>query len=90
MDTDTLTASDPRGVRYKKEVDQIKSTILNILPGAFVQTFAYTRQVNSEIRKSGAWGKGAVSIALLLSVSNPYMSLNPVLTLGVSGAFRSQ
>lgn len=59
---DTLTRSDPRGPRWTSQVNRIASRIKDFYPDAKVETFTYTRQVSSENREQGGWGKAAVSL----------------------------
>ncbi|KAJ4351398.1 uncharacterized protein N0V89_006740 [Didymosphaeria variabile] len=56
---DTLTQSDSMGMRYRPQYNRIRDTILDILPRASVEGFAYRRQVNDEFQTLG-YGKGAV------------------------------
>lgn len=65
-DQETLTRSDPAGWKYQSEVNQIGAKIQELLPGAFVQGFAYVRQVKDEYLAKG-YGKGAVSTATISS-----------------------
>ena len=55
----TLTRSDPAGLRYSMQVKQITDKIYELLPDAFVDSFAYARQIDENFIKLG-YGKGAV------------------------------
>lgn len=61
-DIATLSQSAPEGPRYRDEVNNIISTLQEFFPGNNPTVFSYVRQVNSDIREKGAWGRAAVSL----------------------------
>lgn len=70
-DQATLTRSDPNGLRYAQQVKQMTDEIYAILPGAFVDSYAYRRQIKEEFRDLG-YGKGAVCI---VHVSKSFLTI---------------
>lgn len=55
----TLTRSDPAGIFYQNYADQITNKLYALLPGVYVESFAYFKQSFSADQNFGD-GKGAV------------------------------
>lgn len=77
-DIATLSKSDDAGPKYTSQVNRIRDQLKSYFPDSSIETFAYTRQTNEQIRQgNGAWGKAAVSTVYAAeSLRSIYASLS--------------
>ncbi|OBT81590.1 hypothetical protein VE02_09998 [Pseudogymnoascus sp. 03VT05] len=58
----TLARSDPAGIFYQNYVDQITNKLYALLPGVYVESFAYFKQPYYDDGKVWGYGKGAATV----------------------------
>jgi hypothetical protein len=68
----TLDRSDPAGPHRTQQVERIRSLLSAYTDDVIVWT--YRKQLDPDIRRDGAWGKGAVSLVHGLRTSGFFLN----------------